>query len=165
VRQAIVRALHEAVERRRIPAPHRATLRGVLTKVFQPSGHVPQDAYENVHRRRLDVPPGLPPRERVLPEPEKPSQLGLGEGEPFAQGTDVLAGQKTVLTPVQIGGTLPQPSCVVGAEQGVVTLRAREVGGVGHADVLAVDGKGELAPLLLHGGPANGAGVGDSEGL
>jgi hypothetical protein len=62
----------------------------VLAEVLQPARHISEHSEEHTHRRRLDVPPGLPPREGVLPEPEQPSQLGLGEPEPLSERADLF---------------------------------------------------------------------------
>src|SRR5437588_857297 len=71
----------------------------------------------------------------------------------------VARAQEAVVLPAGRGRAFPKPPRVVDPKDRVVALRAREVRRIRHANVLTVHREGELAPLLLHRGPANGASV------
>lgn len=63
---------------------------GAIAKVTDATGHVANQAEQDVHGRALNVAAGFPAGDRVGAEAEEAGEVGLGEVEAVADGADLV---------------------------------------------------------------------------
>src|SRR5262249_27187311 len=68
----------------------------VVAKVVDATGQVPNQAKQDVHRCRLNVPPRLPARNRIRAEVQQPGQISLFQIEPLADRANLISGEQPV---------------------------------------------------------------------